>query len=98
MNVDLPTTGCVVLNSSTTFYHYYDNDHYRDSYIIYEGVAHKQSTSYNVNGYTYSGTCLTTGDLVYRPELQVYFPVLGFILFCFIMVLLYNIIIKRLLK
>lgn len=97
MNVELPTTGCNIINSSTTFYNYSSDSRTRDSYVIYEGVAHKQSSTYNQYGYTYTGDCLSTGDLVFKPELGVYFPVISFSVICFILILIYNIIIKRLL-
>lgn len=96
MNVELPTSGCNILVSSTSFYNYSSDGFYRDTYYIYDGVAHKQSSVYNQYGYSPSGTCLVTGDLVYRPELQVYFPFLQFVFITFILVLLYKIIIKRL--
>lgn len=98
MNVDLPDTGCNILISSTSFYNYSSDLHTRDQYYIYEGVARKQSSSYSQYGYTYSGDCLNDGDLVYRPELQVYFPFLAFIVCSLIGLLCYNIFIKRLLR
>lgn len=97
MNVELPSTGCNIINSSTSFYNYSDNNRQRDTYIIYDGVAKKQSSSYSQYGYTVTGDCLSTGDLVYKPELQVYFPILSFCLFCFVVLLIYRIFLKRLL-
>lgn len=98
MNVELPDTGCNILISSSSFYNYSTDLRTREQYYIYEGVARKQSSTYNQYGYTYTGDCLTTGDLVYKPELQVYFPVINFCLFCVVLLLVYNIIIKRLLR
>lgn len=72
MNVDLPSTGCNILNSSTSFYNYSPDNHTRSLYYIYEGKALKSSETYNQYGYTYTGTCLKTGDLVYKPELNFY--------------------------
>lgn len=97
MNVDFPDTGCNIINSATSFYNYSTDGHYRDSYIIYDGQPKKQSSQYSQIGYTYSGDCLVDGSLVYKPELQVYFPLLNFIIVCFVLLLVYRIIIKRLL-
>lgn len=83
MNVELPTTGCNVINSSTTFYNYSNDSRTRETYIIYDGQAKLQSSSYNQYGYTYSGDCLSTGDLIYKPEIKIYFEFISlFILLC----------------
>lgn len=97
MNVELPSTGCNIINSSTTFYNYHTDNRTRDYYVIYDGKALLQSSTYNQYGYSYTGTCLTTGDLVYKPEVQVYFPILSFIIICSILLFIYNLFIKRLL-
>lgn len=70
MDVELPSTGCNIINSSTTFYNYSPDSKTRDTYVIFEGKAIKQSSSYNQSGYNYTGECLNTGDLVYRPEIK----------------------------
>lgn len=97
MNVDIPDYGCNIISSSTTFYNYSNNNRTRETYVIYDGVAHLQNTQTNQNAYNYTGTCLSDGDLVYKPELDVYFPILSFCLVCFIIILIYHIFIKRLL-
>lgn len=98
MNVELPTTGCNIIQSSTTFYNYSPDAKTRESYVIYDGQALLQSSSYNDRGYAYTGTCLTTGDLVYKPEYKDFImPLTAFLVFCFILSLVYKIIIKRLL-
>lgn len=98
MDVELPSSGCNIINSSTSFYNYHDDSHYRDYYIIYDGQAILQSSSYSQYGYTYSGSCLNTGDLVYKPEFKdVLFPIACLGIFLFILGLVYKIIIKRLL-
>lgn len=96
MNVELPSTGCNIINSATTFYNYSPDSRTRETYIIYDGVAHLQSSSYSQYGYTYSGDCLSTGDLVYQPQVQVYFPFLAIFSIIFILVLIYRLIFKRL--
>lgn len=97
MNVELPNTGCNIINSSTTFYNYSSDSKTRETYVIYDGKAILQSSTYNQYGYTYSGDCLVTGDIVYRPEISIYFPILSFIIICSILLFIYHIIIKRLL-
>lgn len=98
MNVELPSTGCNIINSSSSFYNYHDDSHYRDYYIIYDGEAILQSSSYSQYGYTYTGSCLNTGDLVYKPEYkEVVMPFLSLTAFIFILCLVYKIFIKRLL-
>lgn len=97
MNVVLPATGCNIINSSTSFYNYSSDGRTRESYVIYDGKAFLQSSSTSQYGYTYSGDCLVTGDMIYKPELDVYFPIISFCLCCAILLFIYNIFIKRLL-
>lgn len=97
MDVELPSTGCNIINSSTSFYNYSPDSKTRETYVIYDGKALKQSSTYNQYGYTYSGDCLITGDIVYRPEIGIYFPILSFFIICSILLFIYHIIIKRLL-
>lgn len=97
MNVELPSTGCNIINSSTTFYNYSSDGRTRSSYVIYDGKAFLQSTNTSQYAYNYTGHCLVTGDLVYKPEIEVYFPIISFCLVCFALLLIYNIFIKRLL-
>lgn len=89
MNVELPSTGCNIINSSTTFYNYSADGRTRESYVIYEGKAFLQSSTYNQYGYTYTGTCLDTGDLVFKPEVGVYFPVIAFGICCGILLMIF---------
>lgn len=96
MDVVLPETGCNIINSSTSFYNYSSDGRTRASYVIYDGKAFLQSTNTSQYGYSYSGDCLVTGDLVYKPEIDVYFPIVAFCIICFITYVIYNIIIKRL--
>lgn len=97
MNVELPSSGCNIINSSTSFYNYSSDAHTRESYVIYEGVAYLQSTQTNQYGYTYSGDCLNTGDLVYKPELQIEFSIYSVLIIVLLIVLIYRVMIKRLL-
>lgn len=97
MDVVLPDSGCNILISNSSFYNYSADSRTREQYYIYDGVAHKQSSTYNQYGYTYTGDCLSTGDLVYKPEIQVFFPVIQFSLVFVVLVLVYKIFLKRLL-
>lgn len=97
MNVELPDSGCNILSSSTSFYNYSSDGRTRSQYIIYDGHAKKISETTNQYGYTYTGTCLETGDLVYKPELQIYFPFIASIICVFSIFLVYRVVIKRLL-
>lgn len=81
MDVKLPETGCNILNSSTSFYNYSPDNRTRETYIIYDGQPKLVAETYNQYGYTYTGTCLKTGDITYRPELKVWFPIISVILF-----------------
>lgn len=93
MEVEIPSDGCFTANSSTTFYHYLNNQ--RITYYLYDGKFIRGSSStYNSlpNGYH----CLSTGDVVYKPEIDVYFPFMAFTLIAFTGILLYNILIKKL--
>lgn len=98
MNVDLPTAGCNIINSSTSFYNYSSDSKTRQNYVIYEGKAILQSSTYNQYGYSYSGTCLHTGDLVYKPELQIYLPVISFCLIASAFYLAYKVVLWRFIK
>lgn len=97
MDVVLPSTGCNIINSATSFYNYSPDSRTRETYFIYEGKALLQSTTTNQYGYTYTGDCLNTGDLIYKPEISVYFPVIAFLICCSILLFIYNVFIKRLL-
>lgn len=98
MNVELPSTGCNIINSATSFYNYSTDNKTREVYVIYEGKALLQSSTYNQYGYTHTGTCLNTGDLVYEPELRVYFPIFAFCLIASAMFLAYKIVLGRFLR
>lgn len=96
MYVELPAAGCNIVNSATTIYNYSPDSHTRTTYVLIDGKLYKQSESYSQMGYTYSGTCLSTGDLQYRPEIKIYFEAISFAL-CFIIGwLLFRLIIRRL--
>ena len=97
MDVELPTTGCNILIASDSFYNYSADSRTRKRYYIYDGQAHLQATDTSSYGYTYTGTCLSTGDLVYKPELTIYYQFISMVLCLTIGFLLYRVIIRRLL-
>lgn len=97
MNVELPSTGCNILNSSTTFYNYSSDRRTRQTYVIYDGEAHLISQSTSQYGYDYTGTCMSTGDLVYKPELKIYFPFIASLIFVFSLYVVWRVIGRRLL-
>lgn len=90
MDVTLPNTGCNILISESSFYNYSPDSRTRERYYIYEGKAYRQSTDYSQYGYTYTGTCLNTGDLVYKPELKVYFEIISIVIFYLIVRLVFR--------
>lgn len=94
MNVELPS-GCNIINSATSFYNYTNSNRTRSLYYIYEGKAILSNSTTSTNAYTYTGTCLTTGDLKYKPELEVYLPVISFMLICMGLMLIYWAIFRR---
>lgn len=95
MNVELPSTGCNIINSSTSFYNYSTDSKTRETYVIYDGKAILQSSNYNQYGYTYSGDCLVTGDMVYRPELSIYFQFISGVIIGATLYLIYKIMLER---
>ena len=95
MNVDLPSTGCNIINSSTSFYNYSSDSHTRVNYIIYDGKAVKQSESYSQTGYIYTGDCLSTGDLVYKPELAVFFQYFSIVLTVVIFAIISKVLLRK---
>lgn len=97
MYVELPTTGCNILRSDSSFYNYSPDSRTRSTYYIFDGQAKLESATYNQYGYTYTGDCLSTGDLIYRPEYkEVLLPFFSIVSFLFICAMIYHIIIKRL--
>lgn len=93
MEIEIPSGGCFIATGYNSFSHYLNNS--RVQYYLNENqLVRGSSSSYSnlPNGYH----CLSTGDLVYKPEVAVYFPFMAFALIAFAGVLLFNIFIKRL--
>lgn len=93
MEIALPSSGCNIYYGT-----YIDNylNNTRIRYYINEGqlIESTRSTYSSIpSGYH----CLTQGDLVYKPELQIYFGVFSLAIFCLALSLIYKVIIKRLL-
>lgn len=95
MDVVLPDTGCNILHASNGFYNYSDDGYNRKDYVIYDGIAYKVADNNSSYIYHYSGTCLHTGDLVYKPELkEVWFPLTAVFVSLLILVLAYKLILS----
>lgn len=90
MNVELPNTGCNILYANNTIYNYSDDRHIRSQYNIYDGKIFLTGTSTSGYGYDVTGTCLVTGDLVYKPEIKVYFEIISVIIFYLIVRLVFR--------
>lgn len=95
MYVELPSTGCNIINSATSLYNYSPDSKTRTTFILIDGNLYKQSETYNQYGYTYTGACLNTGDLTYKPEVRLYFEFIAAIVVGIIFYLLFNLIIKK---
>lgn len=89
----IPTNGCLYLNSSTTFTHYLNGT--ATSYVIMNDKAIKTRTSsYSTMPTGYQ--CVEAQSLTYKPELEVYFPIISFCIILLLTSLIYKMIIKRL--
>lgn len=97
MEIELPS-GCNIINSASSFLNYTNNNRTRALYYIVDGQVFKSSETYSNVGFDYSGTCLSTGDLIYKPEYSDFWlPFTSIVAFVFILGLIYHIIIRRLL-
>lgn len=95
MDVELPSTGCNISSSSGYIDNYSGN--IRTRYLVNENKLVKvYSTSYSNRPSDY--ICLSTGDLVYKPELAIYFQFISAIMILIATVILLKITIGRLLK
>lgn len=91
MDVELPSEGCNIINSATSFYNYRNNNRTRSLYYIYDGKARKASENTQQNAYIYTGECLVTGDLVYRPEYKEFImPNVAILIFFMICLLVFR--------
>lgn len=97
MEIELPSTGCSIFYGNYLD-HYTSDGRTRTRYYFNEGMLIKNNvTSSNYNSIPTGATCISTGDLVYKPEMLVYIPFLASSLFIFVLILVYKIFIKRLL-
>lgn len=97
MIVQLPSTGCNILANDNTLYNY-PNNNLRYTYTLYDGQLFLRESGSSTYGYNYTGTCLSTGDVVYKPEYDVVFQFFSFFLVAFAFILLYLILFKRFLR
>lgn len=93
MEVEIPSGGCTVLSSYNTVDHYQNGTRVR--YYLYDGKLVRNSSS-NYSNLPTNTYCLQPGDLVYKPEIPVYFSAIAFAMISFAAVVLFNLIIKRL--
>lgn len=97
MEIELPSTGCNIFYGSYID-NYSSDGRTRTRYYFNEGQLIQNNTSQsNYNSIPSGATCITTGDLIYKPELEVYVPFLASSLFILVLILVYKIFIKRLL-
>ncbi len=92
MEIELPNEGCNVI-TSTGFTNY--NGSIRRNYIIFGARAFLTSENTSSVGQNYTGECISTGDLVYKPELEVYFNVLSIFIFLFILFVAFRLMLYR---
>lgn len=87
MEIELPSQGCNYFTSATQFTNYYNNT--SKTYIINEGkiVQIRQQTYTTIPT---GAQCLTTGDIVYKPEFLAYGQYMSIILCALIGVLLWK--------
>ena len=91
MNVELPSTGCNILQSDNLIYNYSNNNRTRREYAIYEGKLYLRNETTSNYDLSHNGTCLSTGDLVYKPELKgVWFPIVAFVMFFGIVIFVFR--------
>lgn len=93
MEIEIPSGGCFIASGYNTFDHYISNQRIR-YYLNDNKFVRGTSSSYTnlPTGYH----CLSTGDLVYKPEVPVYFSFMSFCLIAFAGILFFNIVIKKL--
>lgn len=95
MDITLPTNGCNISQSAGYIDNYYNGT--RTRFLVNENKlvrAYSQSYTNMPTGYA----CLTTGDIIYKPELAVYFTLLSLALVATGILLIYKITIGKLLK
>ena len=91
MEIQIPSNGCSIYYG-TYIDHYQGNVRTR-YYLQNEKLVKNSSSSYNSMPSGYS--CISQGDLTYKPELKIWFPFLSFALILVCAILLYKIFLKR---
>lgn len=71
-----------------------DGKFYRSGRVNYVSQSDSQQVPYCSSNFV---QLYPDNPVVYKPELEVYFPVIAFCIICFLTYFIYNIIIKRLL-
>lgn len=93
MEIQLPSNGCTIFYGS--YVDHYLNNTRRRYYINNDKLVLNNTSSYN--SIPSGSNCISTGDLVYKPEMAIEFPFLAFGLIAFAIFMVYKVIIKRLL-
>lgn len=95
MEIEVPSDGCFVASGSNVFDHYVGS--IRTRYYLYDGKFVRGSSN-NHSTLPSDSYCIQSGDLVYKPELEIYFKFISFSLVIFAMLIVWNLIIKNLWK
>lgn len=91
MNIELPSTGCNILQSDNLIYNYLPDGRTRREYAIFDGQLKLRNESTSQYGYSYTGECLSTGDLIYKPEWkELIMPHLAIGVFIFIVIAIFK--------
>lgn len=76
MEIKLPTVGCNILTSSSSFYNYSPDNFTRSTYYIIENKYFLSSISTaTYNPYVYTGDCVSS--IPYKPEYEFWFSLGG---------------------
>lgn len=95
MDITLPTNGCNISQSSGFIDNY--NNGTRTRYTISENklvLSYRTTYTSQPTGYT----CLNTGDIIYKPELAIYFQCISFLMVLVATLIIFKTIIGRLLR
>lgn len=96
MNVELPNTGCNILISNDKLENYSADGAIRSTYIIQNAKLYLSSVE--VGEFQPTGTCLSTGDIEWRPEYKIAAELVSIFLVAFIFWFIYHITLRRFIK
>ena len=96
MNIDLPSTGCNVLESADTIVNYSADGAIRSTYTIKNAQLYLSSVE--TGEYIPTGTCLSTGDLEWEPQYKIAAELVSIFVVAFIFWFIYHITLRRFIK